>query len=115
MSILIKKFRIKSFKEERPAIELRDVTISYGTRQIVEKLNLSIQKSEISVVYWVQMELGKVQFTTLLWFDKTNLWKIFIDGEDATNVPTHLRCSKFGISWVPQYGGPGQISVHTIT
>ena len=51
MSILIKKFRIKSFKEERPAIELRDVTISYGTRQIVEKLNFSIQKSEISQNY----------------------------------------------------------------
>ena len=47
MSILIKKFRIKSFKDEKPIIELKDLTISYGNRQIVEQLNLDIQKSEI--------------------------------------------------------------------
>ena len=44
MNSLIKKFRIKSFKEENPIIELRDLSISYGNRQIVEKLNLNIQK-----------------------------------------------------------------------
>ena len=43
MSLLIKKFRIKSFKEERPIIELKNLTISYGNRQIVENLNLNIQ------------------------------------------------------------------------
>ena len=48
MNSLIKKFRIKSFKEENPIIELRNLSISYGNRQIVEKLNLNIQKSEIS-------------------------------------------------------------------
>ena len=47
MSSLIKKFRIKSFKDEKPIIELKNLTISYGNRQIVEQLNLSIQKSEI--------------------------------------------------------------------
>ena len=47
MSLLIKKFRIKSFKEEKPIIELKNLTISYGNRQIVEQLNLNIQKSEI--------------------------------------------------------------------
>ena len=31
--------------------------------------------------------------------------EIFINGIDVTNIPTHIRCSKFGISWVPQYGG----------
>ena len=44
MSILIKKFRIKSFKEEKPIIDLKDLSIHYGNRQIVERLNLSIQK-----------------------------------------------------------------------
>ena len=63
MSSLIKKFRIKSFKEERPIIELKDVTISYGNRQIVEKLNLSIQNQKF-VVYLVLMVLEKVQFIT---------------------------------------------------
>ena len=39
MSSLIKKFRIKSFKEDRPIIELKNLTISYGNRQIVDNLN----------------------------------------------------------------------------
>ena len=47
MNILIKKFRIKSFKDESPVIELKNLSIAYGNRQIVEKLNLNIQKSEI--------------------------------------------------------------------
>ena len=42
MNLLIKKFRIKSFKEERPVIELKNLTISYGNRQIVENLNLNM-------------------------------------------------------------------------
>ena len=29
------------------------------------------------------------------------------------NIPTHIRCSKFGISWVPQYGGSwSDLNVH---
>ena len=54
MSSLIKKFRIKSFKEESPIIELKDLTISYGNRQIVEHLNLSIQKNK-SLSMWMKL------------------------------------------------------------
>ena len=45
--MLIKKFRIKSFKDDKPIIELQNLTISYGNRQIVEKLNLKIQKNTV--------------------------------------------------------------------
>ena len=33
MSLLIKKFRIKSYKEEKPVIQLKDLNISYGKQQ----------------------------------------------------------------------------------
>ena len=36
---------------------------------------------------------------------KPSYGKIFINGNDVTDIPTHVRCSKYGISWVPQYGG----------
>ena len=45
--MLIKKFRIKSFKDAKASNTTKNLTISYGNRMIVEKLNLSIQKSEI--------------------------------------------------------------------
>ena len=105
MSLLIKKFRIKSFKEEKPIIELKNLTISYGNRQIVEKLNFSIQKSEICGLLGPNGAGKSSIYHTILGLVKPSFGKILIDGIDATNIPTHVRCSKFGISWVPQYGG----------
>ncbi len=105
MSSLIKKFRIKSFKEERPIIELKNLTISYGNRQIVEQLNLSIQKNEICGLLGPNGAGKSSIYHCILGLVKPTFGNIIIDGTDATNIPTHLRCSKFGISWVPQYGG----------
>ena len=105
MSILIKKFRIKSFKEEKPIIDLKDLSIHYGNRQIVERLNLSIQKSEICGLLGPNGAGKSSIYHSILGIVKPTFGKIFINGNDATDIPTHIRCSKFGISWVPQYGG----------
>ncbi len=105
MSLLIKKFRIKSFKEQSPTIELKNLTISYGNRQIIEKLNLSIQKGEISGLLGPNGAGKSSIYHCVLGLIQPSFGKIIIDGVDATNIPTHIRCSKFGISWVPQYGG----------
>ncbi len=105
MSLLIKKFRIKSFKEERPIIELKNLSISYGNRQIVEQLNLNIQKSEICGLLGPNGAGKSSIYHTIVGLVKPSYGKIIIDGVDATDIPTHLRCTKFGISWVPQYGG----------
>ena len=105
MSSLIKKFRIKSFKEEQPIIELKNITIAYGNRQIVEKLNLSIQKNEISGLLGPNGAGKSSIYHSVLGLLQPTFGEIFIDGINATNIPTHKRCSEFGISWVPQYGG----------
>ena len=105
MSILIKKFRIKSFKEEKPIIDLRDLSIHYGNRQIVEKLNLSIQKSEICGLLGPNGAGKSSIYHSIIGLVKPSYGKIFINGTDVSDIPTHLRCSRFGISWVPQYGG----------
>ena len=105
MNLLIKKFRIKSFKEEHPIIELKNLTISYGNRQIVENLNLNIQKSEICGLLGPNGAGKSSIYHSIIGLVKPAYGKIIINGSDVTDVPTHLRCSKFGISWVPQYGG----------
>ena len=105
MNLLIKKFRIKSFKEERPIIELKNLTISYGNRQIVENLNLNIQKSEICGLLGPNGAGKSSIYHSIIGLVKPSYGKIIINGIDVTDVPTNIRCSKFGISWVPQYGG----------
>ena len=113
MSSLIKKFRIKSFKEERPIIELKDITISYGNRQIVEKLNLSIQNQKYVDLLGPNGAGKSSIYHSIIGLVKPTFGEIMINGEDVTEIPTHIRCSKFGISWVPQYGGSwSDLTVH---
>ena len=44
---LIKKFRIDSYKEISSVIELKNISVFYNNRQIIENLNLIIKKQEI--------------------------------------------------------------------
>ena len=44
---LIKKFRIDTYKEISTIIELKNISVFYNNRQIIENLNLIINKQEI--------------------------------------------------------------------
>ena len=44
---IIKKFRIKSFKKNKPLIKLEKISLSFGKRQILENINFDINKGEI--------------------------------------------------------------------
>jgi len=44
---IIKKFRIKSFKENKPLIKLEKISLSFGKRQILENISFHINKGEI--------------------------------------------------------------------
>ena len=44
---VIKKFRIKSFKEQETLVELNKVSMFYNKRQILNDLNLKINRNEV--------------------------------------------------------------------
>ena len=44
---LIKKFRIKSFKKKKPLVTLKNVSISFGKRTILDNVSFSINHGEI--------------------------------------------------------------------
>ena len=44
---IIKKFRIKSFKNKNPIIELENISLAYGNRLILDNINFKINESEI--------------------------------------------------------------------
>ena len=67
--------------------------------------NLNIQKSEICGLLGPNGAGKSSIYHSIIGLVKPTFGKIIIDGIDASNIPTHVRCSKFGISWVPQYGG----------
>ena len=44
---LIKKFRIKSFKNPQPIISLDNISLSFGNRKILDNVNFNINEGEI--------------------------------------------------------------------
>ena len=44
---IIKKFRIKSFKNQREVGKLESISLSYGKRKILDNINISISSGEI--------------------------------------------------------------------
>ena len=49
---IIKKFRIKSFKQKKPILKLENVSLSFGKRQILENVKafILLQNSEIILI-----------------------------------------------------------------
>ena len=44
---IIKKFRIKSFKKQKPLIALKKISLSYGQRQILDNINFEVNQGQI--------------------------------------------------------------------
>ena len=44
---IIKKFRIKSFKKQKPIIELNKLSLSFGKRKILDNISFSINRGQI--------------------------------------------------------------------
>ena len=53
----IKKFRILSFKKQKPIVALKKISLSFGKRQILDNINFQVNQGQI-LGYWDQMELG---------------------------------------------------------
>ena len=44
---IIKKFRIKSFKKTKPLVSLKNISLSFGNRKILDNVNFNINRGEI--------------------------------------------------------------------
>ena len=60
---LIKKFRIKSYKNPIPIISFENISLSYGNRLILDNINFKINEGEIYGC-WVLMVLENQQYLT---------------------------------------------------
>ena len=47
---IIKKFRIKTFKKEKPKINLKNISLSFNKRQILDDISLKIQEGHNLVI-----------------------------------------------------------------
>jgi lipopolysaccharide export system ATP-binding protein len=102
---LIKKFRIKQFKDKKPIASLSKVSLSYGKRQILDNINFELSSGEIVGLLGPNGAGKSSIFNLLTGLIKPNFGKIIIENSDATNYPIYIRAKKFKIGFVPQNGG----------
>ncbi len=102
---IIKKFRIKSFKNVNSEIAFENISLSYGNRLILDNINFKINKGEIFGMLGPNGAGKSTIFNLLTGLISPNNGKIKINGVDVTNYPIYLRTKKFKVGYVPQYGG----------
>jgi lipopolysaccharide export system ATP-binding protein len=102
---LIKKFRIKSFKEKQTLLQLDKISMFYNKRQILNNLNLKINKQEVLGMLGPNGVGKSTIFHIITGLKDPSYGKVFIDGEDCTNIPIYERATRFKLGYVPQYGG----------
>ena len=102
---IIKKFRIKSFKDQRTALELKKISISFGNREILNNLSLKVNDGQILGMLGPNGVGKSTIFNLITGLVKPKFGEVIIGGENVTKYPIYERTSKFKIGYVPQYGG----------
>ena len=102
---VIKKFRIKSFKNTNSIIEFKNVSLSYGNRLILDNISFKINEGQIYGMLGPNGVGKSTIFNLITGLITPKFGKIFINGQDATHYPIYLRTKKFKVGYVPQYGG----------
>ena len=102
---VIKKFRIKSFKERETLVELKNISMFYNKRQILNNLSIKINRQEVLGMLGPNGVGKSTIFHIITGLRDPSYGKILINGIDCTNLPIYDRATRFKLGYVPQYGG----------
>ena len=108
---IIKKFRIKSFKEKKPIIKLEKISLSFKNRSVLENISFNLNQGQILGLLGPNGVGKSTIFNIITGLLKPNHGSIIINGENVIDYPIASRSKKFKIGYVPQYGG----YVHDLT
>ena len=92
---LNKKFRIKSYKTDETIVELKNISVFYNKRQILNNLNLKINKQEILGMLGPNGVGKSTIFNLITGLKDPNYGEIIIDGIKCNKLPINERFTKF--------------------
>ena len=102
---IIKKFRIKSFKNQKPVVSLKKISLSFGKRQILDDISFQANPGQVLGLLGPNGVGKSTIFNLITGLIKPNYGSINFNNIDATNYPIYERTIKFRIGFCPQYGG----------
>ena len=102
---IIKKFRIKSFKKNKPILKIEKLSLSFNKRQILDNISFDLNQSEILGLLGPNGVGKSTIFNLIMGLLKPNYGSVLINNKNIVGYPIAERANKFKISYVPQYGG----------
>ncbi len=102
---IIKKFRITTFKKQINKILLKNISLSYNKRQVLEDISLSFREGEICGLLGPNGVGKSTLFNIIVGLIKPDYGNVSINGKNVTNIPIYDRALNFKLSIVPQSGG----------
>ena len=102
---IIKKFRIKSFKNLNPILKLEKVSFSFKKRPILDTISFNLNQGEILGLLGPNGVGKSTIFNLITGLLKPNFGSIVINNKDVLNYPIAERATTFKLGYVPQYGG----------
>tara|TARA_B100000795_G_C22798827_1_gene440733 strand:+ start:1628 stop:2404 length:777 start_codon:yes stop_codon:yes gene_type:complete len=102
---LIKKFRIKSFKSEKPIMKLDKISLSFGNRKILDRVSFNLNRGQVLGLLGPNGVGKSTIFNLITGLIKPDNGSLFIDSEVVNNYPIYLRTKKFKLGYVPQNSG----------
>ena len=102
---IIKKFRIKSFKKNKPIIKIENISLSFAKREILDNISFSINEGEILGLLGPNGAGKSTIFNLITGLIKPDYGSIIINSNVVNDYPIYLRTKKFKIGYVPQHGG----------
>ena len=88
---IIKKFRIKSFKNVDPLLEVKNISISFEDRKILDNISFKINPGEILGLLGPNGAGKSTIFNLITGLLKPDYGKIYFGNKDATNFPIYTR------------------------
>ena len=102
---IIKKFRIKSFKNLKPVLKLDNVSFSFKKRPILDSISFNLNQGEILGLLGPNGVGKSTIFNLITGLLKPTYGSIILNNENVLNYPIAERATTFKIGYVPQYGG----------
>jgi len=102
---IIKKFRIKNFKNVQPIISMGNISLSYGKRKILDNVSFKINHGQILGMLGPNGVGKSTIFNLITGLIKPDYGEIKFNNINVINFPIYERTTKFKIGYVPQYGG----------
>jgi len=101
----IKKFRIKSFKNNNNILKLEKLSLKFEKKVILDNLNFELNKGQILGLLGPNGVGKSTIFNLIMGLIKPDFGSIIINSEKVNKFPIYIRAKKFKIGFVPQNGG----------